>query len=487
MAGGEDPRLAAFLGRALAEVPEEGGVRAAVAEGMRRRWAAPPAEAAAEVLRRAVPEERLRGVLFYPGTPGDTAAGGEEGDMGLYAVLLRNPPRGAPPSHPQAKCQIVALAALYLVHARVPPRARAFVLGGGLRALLAALADSESLQLRGQALETLRLLTREEVFPWHGEDPGAEAPSAGGDLRGEQGGTEARALRQRMLELAGRGLVGTLLKLYDSPFPGASALALQVLAFFLSFVRRNFCQDGQLQLSQGLLDALGKWAARLDAAEGEAELAGELLKDFGRFGVAEGEPGAPDGGARGTAGDDLDAEGGFLRDIFDRTQVNDASGEESGPAFSDAARRAGNSAFKQGDWRGAIRSYSRALDAPVAEADLTTESPRRAVLHCNRAAAYLARAGAESDEGVDDAGQLEGVELTTQNYSEKNFAAALLDCDTALSYEGGHVKARFRKAKALLGLGRAKEAREAAQSALNVAEGAAEREIRQWLDAALSL
>ena len=110
-----------------------------VAEGMRRRWAAPPAEAAAEVLRRAVPEERLRGVLFYPGTPGDTAAGGEEGDMGLYAVLLRNPPRGAPPSHPQAKCQIVALAALYLVHARVPPRARAFVLGGGLRALLAAL------------------------------------------------------------------------------------------------------------------------------------------------------------------------------------------------------------------------------------------------------------------------------------------------------------------------------------------------------------
>ena len=168
----------------------------------------------------------------------------------------------------------MALAALYLVHARVPPRARAFVLGGGLRALLAALADSESLQLRGQALETLRLLTREEVFPWHGEDPGAEAPSAGGDLRGEQGGTEARALRQRMLELAGRGLVGTLLKLYDSPFPGASALALQVLAFFLSFVRRNFCQDGQLQLSQGLLDALGKWAARLDAAEGEAELAG---------------------------------------------------------------------------------------------------------------------------------------------------------------------------------------------------------------------
>jgi len=290
-----------------------------------------------------------------------------------------------------------------------------------------------------------------------------------------------------MLELAGRGLVGTLLKLYDSPFPGASALALQVLAFFLSFVRRNFCQDGQLQLSQGLLDALGKWAARPNAAEGEAELAGELLKDFGRFGVAEGEPGAPPGGARGTAGDELDAEGGFLRDIFDRTQVNDASGEESGPAFSDAARRAGSSAFKQGDWRGGIRSYSRALDAPVAEADLTTESPRRAVLHCNRAAAYLARAGAESDEGVDDAGQLEGVELTTQNYAEKNFAAALLDCDTALSYEGGHVKARFRKAKALLGLGRAKEAREAAQSALNVAEGAAEREIRQWLDAVLSL
>ena len=33
---------------------------------------------------------------------------------------------------PQGKCQIVALAALYLVHARVPERARAFVLGGDI-------------------------------------------------------------------------------------------------------------------------------------------------------------------------------------------------------------------------------------------------------------------------------------------------------------------------------------------------------------------
>ena len=484
-AGGarEDPRLAGFLGRALAEVPEEGGVRAAVAEGMRRRWAAPPAEAAAAVLRRAVPEERFRAILFYPEDP---AAGGEVGDMALYASFLRNPPRGAPPTHPQAKCQIVALAALYLVHSRVPERARAFVLGGGLRALLAALADSESLQLRGQALETLRLLTREEVFPWHGEDPEGDANPSGGGQR--EGDAEGHTMRQRMLELAGRGLVGTLLGLYDSPFPGASALALQVLAFFLSFVRRNFCQDGRLQLSQGLLDGLERWSKRPDAAEGESELAAELAKDFGRFGPASGAPGGPVGGAKGPS--ETGGEGGddnFLKDIYNRTVVNGASGETIGPAYSDTARREGNEAFKREDWRGAIRSYSKALDAPVAEADLTAEPPRRAVLHCNRAAAYLARAGAALEEGVDDTGQLEGVELTAQNLSEKNFAAALLDCDTALSYEGGNVKARFRKAKALLGLGRAKEAREAGQSALNAAEGGAEREIRQWFGAAFSL
>ena len=402
--------------------------------------------------------------------------------MAFYAELLRNPPRGAPPAHPQAKCQIVALAALYLVHARVPERARAFVLGGGLRTLLAALADSESLQLRGQALETLRLLTREEVFPWHGEGPEGE------------GGAEGHAMRQRMLELAGRGLVGALLGLYDSPFPGASALALQVLAFFLSFVRRNFCQDGRLQLSQGLLDALGRWSKRPDAAEGEAELAAELVKDFGRFGPAIGAPGGAVGGAKGPPETGGEGDDTFLKDIYNRTSfgtgvLNGASGEAIGPASSDAARREGNEAFKREDWRGAIRSYSKALDAPVAEADLAAEPPRRAVLHCNRAAAYLARAGAALEEGVDDAGQLEGVELTAQNFSEKNFAAALLDCDTALGFEAGNVtvKARFRKAKALLGLGRTKEAREAGQSALNTAEGGAEREIRQWFDAAFSL
>ena len=42
----------------------------------------------------------------------------------------------------------------------------------------------------------------------------------------------------------------------------------------------------------------------------------------------------------------------------------------------------------------AVQLYSSALDVPVHSSRLLDEGPRRAVLHSNRAAAYLARGAA---------------------------------------------------------------------------------------------
>ena len=114
--------------------------------------------------------------------------------------------------------------------------------------------------------------------------------------------------------------------------------------------------------------------------------------------------------------------------------------------------------------------------------------PRRAIFHSNRAAAYLARSKEEEGNGgldTDTVGHLEGADLINASPEERkklNCKAALMDCDQALDLESGNMKARYRKAQALEGLGRLSEATEAAISALNLAPKNMEREVRLFLD-----
>ena len=77
-----------------------------------------------------------------------------------------------------------------------------------------------------------------------------------------------------------------------------------------------------------------------------------------------------------------------------------------------------------------------------------------------------------SSEANDDvAGHLEGCVqggLSREERAKLNCKAALLDCDQALDLESGSVKARYRKAQALKGLGKLGQARAVAESALNI-------------------
>jgi hypothetical protein len=72
---------------------------------------------------------------------------------------------------------------------------------------------------------------------------------------------------------------------------------------------------------------------------------------------------------------------------------------------------------------------------------------------------------------MDDSGHLEDTvyapEDTAGFAAELNAKASLLDCDSALEMQPGHVKAKFRKATALHRLGRVEEARVLAMSALH--------------------
>ena len=504
-----DPRFESFLADATdPTTPDE--IQAQIRAGLARQYANPPVAQTERCLRQNLTPERCRALVYWP----------DEDDASLYPALLADPPPGAPEDHPQFRCQVTYLMSLYLCHSKRWAFAKGFILAGGLRALVGMCAHP-NLHLRGQAMETLGALTREELYPWH------EPPVAGS--------SSDAALHARMLELARTPLVPNLVLNYDAPFPGASSLALRTLAFFASYLRLRHCPNNVLRLSDDLLATLTRWSRRDDehASDDERTLAKTLLEDFGKFAdvadaptlngpdaaraaaelaqrqgadVLDVEVGVSNPGAAG----DADPDGAVV--VADRTVVTgssttsaaDSTDSDAPPTrddrldpsdadTGDAHRRRGNDAFARKRWSAAVEHYTRAIDAPVSYARLFDEAPRRAAYHANRAAAYLARGDSPGGgHGQFDAcGHLENHAWTDDGGAEEraaiaaalNAKAALLDCDAALEMSPGHVKAKFRKAQALWRLARVGEARTCAMSALHGApDEATEAEVRALLE-----
>lgn len=500
-----DPRFESFLADATdPTTPDE--IQAQIRAGLARQYANPPVAQTERCLRQNLTPERCRALVYWP----------DEDDASLYPALLADPPPGAPEDHPQFRCQVTYLMSLYLCHSKRWAFAKGFILAGGLRALVGMCAHP-NLHLRGQAMETLGALTREELYPWH------EPPAAGS--------SSDAALHARMLELARTPLVPNLVLNYDSPFPGASSLALRTLAFFASYLRLRHCPNNVLRLSDDLLATLTRWSTRDDehVSDDERTLAKTLLEDFGKFAdvadaptlngpdaaraaaelaqrqgadVLDVEVGVSNPGAAG----DADPDGAVV--VADRTVVMTGSKSTINAADSsatrdrldpndadtgDAHRRRGNDAFAQKRWSAAIEHYTRAIDAPVSYARLFDEAPRRGAYHANRAAAYLARGNSPGGGygQFDACGHLENHAWTEGDDGDGavataaalNAKAALLDCDAALEMSPGHVKAKFRKAQALWRLARVGEARTCAMSALHGApDEATEAEVRALLE-----
>lgn len=496
---GIDPRFDAFL-EACTDPTLPDDIASQIRAGLTRQYRNPPVEATEAVLRcHLMNADRVRGLVYWP----------DEDDAGLYVGLIRSPPAGAPASHPAAKCQVTYLMALYLKHAKDWAFAKPFILAGGLRAV-ADLVVHPNLHLRGQAMEALSALTNEELFAWH------EPPRPN---------TSDVALHHRMLELARSPLIPNLTANFDASFPGGSHVALQILAFYASWLRLRHCPGNVLRLSGDLIGLLERWAEKSDGTDEERALARALHDDFSRYDVADAEG---SGGAEALPAPTLNgaeavaaarhaatksaagaAERGAeervvlgmnehdaCRVVADRTVVstrrgpssdtvaaassdtaNGAFGTTSAEADADTGeehKKRGNDAYARGDWTEAIRWYSAAIDAPVSYQRLFDEAPRRATYHANRAAAYLARGGAPGgghDVAGDEAGHLEAVTFTPEDSAARaarmHAEAALLDCESALEMQPGHVKAKFRKATALHRLGRPDEARAVASAAVH--------------------
>jgi tetratricopeptide (TPR) repeat protein len=243
------------------------------------------------------------------------------------------------------------------------------------------------------------------MFPWH--DP---AGGGGTDFRA---GPDAGAMAA-MYALCAGPLIPAVLRHRPCTFPASSHMALRLLAFALSFLRLHFTRDRVLRLSGELLSLLERWCEGSDELlPEELQLSKQLREDFGRFPPAE----VGRAGAAAAAADsalrlmDCGAVARFEdAPPEDAAELAAAAAREAAPAARPAAkagapppppadeagrlRTLGNSAYQRGAYTEAITAYSAALDVPVPAERLLTEGPRRAVLHVNRAAAYLARAAA---------------------------------------------------------------------------------------------
>lgn len=97
-----------------------------------------------------------------------------------------------------------------------------------------------------QAMDILFSLTDEALFPWH-EPP--RTPE-GAILEAD------RAVWARMFDLSRTCMIERLVAHKDGTFPGSSALALRIFAFYTSWLRLHFCKDKRLCLSLELLSTL---------------------------------------------------------------------------------------------------------------------------------------------------------------------------------------------------------------------------------------
>ncbi|KAF0742151.1 hypothetical protein Ae201684_002820 [Aphanomyces euteiches] len=242
----------------IAAFPEE--LQESLKEKFNAYYANPETHHVEQVLRKRMTDAHAQSLLFSP----------TREQAALYVTLIQGPPKGAPESHP---CSVVCqryLSMWYLCHARHWPLAKEFILHGGLDALV-DLFEHDNMHFRGQALDVFTQVTSNPDFDWF------TLPSC----------AESKAIHSKMLLLTNTSdFVKSLVA--NKGVAAMSYYALQILAFFMSWVRKLYTK-GELRLSSALLATLSDWKSTPGLSEEERTLATKVFDDFNRWPAADAE------------------------------------------------------------------------------------------------------------------------------------------------------------------------------------------------------
>jgi hypothetical protein len=145
-----------------------------------------------------------------------------------------------------------------------------FIIADGLKSLV-SLIGNKNLFARGQAMEIFFSITDCDMFDWFAD-------------RSDDFG---KTLYSKFLEVySTTPFLDNLMKNRLESYPGGSMRSLQLLAFYLSWIRVKFTTQQKVQLSDGLLFDLDNWNIATED-EDEIKLARTLYDDFREAGVAK--------------------------------------------------------------------------------------------------------------------------------------------------------------------------------------------------------
>ena len=88
---------------------------------------------------------------------------------------------------------------------------------------------------------------------------------------------------ERLKKLSATSFIKDLTLNFDESYPGGSFTCLQLLAFWLSWVRNFYVKDRKLRLSTELMNLLKCWSTKQDATKEERAFAKKLYEDFSRL------------------------------------------------------------------------------------------------------------------------------------------------------------------------------------------------------------
>lgn len=339
-------------------------------------------------LRRSIPREALRELIFAPNSTEDE---GDPESIVQYAVLLRATGQTLHHSHPLYKPQTlvrsVLISFLYMSHLHSWKHAAAFCRAGGLNALFYLLqsdiktdddlgARNVQQQISEQALDCLLIITSHPSYDWH------EPPMARDD----------NLLHQEMLSIGtdkSNDSTDFFKILLPEPLPSLASLyhRVQLLAFWLGWVRKLHTEGKPLYVSHTLINRLDSIlqlpdissAPVLDQANKQEscliesslrDLCTNLREDFSRFCISQPNqiPQAGDqsssssirmaGGMQSIGGTSDESHGGTNQSGKCVLTTIDASAVERISEYKES----GDSELIRKNWEKAIACYSNGID-----------------------------------------------------------------------------------------------------------------------------
>ena len=206
-------------------------------------YSKPPTEEFEQILQRNFTDDEVRVALFKP----------RDEQIKFYPILLlcadQEEIKKLDELHPLSKLKALVLSTIFLFHRHTwKGFCEEFIVRGGLDTLANMLSEP-NLYYRGQIVEIFLSMTDSDNFDWF-------EPKS--DVLG-------RTLHIRFLELSDHKLfLDNLLSNRRQSFPGGSMRCLQILAFWLSWVRAMYTKDQKLHLSQKMLSELQLWGSTND-------------------------------------------------------------------------------------------------------------------------------------------------------------------------------------------------------------------------------